>query len=114
MGDKTLENFQTFFQDAQMNLRKERQATTQKTGYHGMNAMVPHGLDDTNEAIINMSSAALLDKETIASQKGIIERLTEIISTLTVQLSGTNRATETGKWSKWVNGKHVLDRGSYF
>ena len=34
--------------------------------------MVPHGFEDTNEAIINMASAAVADKETIASQTRII------------------------------------------
>ena len=70
---------------------------TQKNGYHGMNSMVPHGLEDTNEALINMAPEAVSDKEKIASQTRIIERLTETISTLTAQLSVTNRATETGK-----------------
>ena len=112
-GDKTREKFQTFFQDAQRNLCKKRQAMTQKTDYHGMNAMVSHGLEDKNEALINMASASVSDKETIASQTRIIESLTETVSTLTAQLSGTNRATKTGQSSKWVNGKHVLDRGSY-
>ena len=52
--DKTGENFQTFFQDAHRKLRNKSQSTIQKTGHHGMNAMVPHGLEDTNEALINM------------------------------------------------------------
>ena len=43
-GDKTWENFPTFFQDSQRKLRKKCQAMTQKNGYHGMNSMVPHGL----------------------------------------------------------------------
>ena len=90
--DKTWENFQTFFQDIERKLRKKSQATTQKTGYYGMNAMVPHGLEDTNESLINMALVAVSDKETIASQTRIIERLTETISTLTEQLSVTNRA----------------------
>ena len=75
--------------------------------------MVPHGLEDTNEALINMASEAVSDKKPIANQTHIIDRLTETISTLTAQLSGTSRATETGKSIKWVNGKHVLDRGIY-
>ena len=79
-GDKTWEKLQTFFQDAQRKLRKKSQATTQKTSYHGMNAMVPRGLEDTNEALINMASAAVSDKETIASHTRIVERLTETIS----------------------------------
>ena len=33
-----------------------------KTGYHGMNALVPHVLEDTNEALIDMASAAVSDK----------------------------------------------------
>ena len=102
-----------FFQDAQRKLRNKSQATTQKTGYHGMNAMVPHELEDTNEALVNMASVAVSDKETITSHTRIIEKLTETISTLTAQLSGTSRATETGQSIKWVNGKHVLDRGIY-
>ena len=85
---------------------------TQKNGYHGMNSMVPHGLEDTNEALINMELTAVSDKETIEIHTMMVERLTETISTLTAQLSGTNRATETGQSSKWVNRKHVLDRGS--
>ena len=32
-----------------------------------MNAMVPHGLEDTNEALINMVLAAVSYKETISS-----------------------------------------------
>ena len=72
-----------------------------------------HRLEDTHEVIINMALAAASDTETIASQTRIIERLTETISTLTAQLRGTNRATETGQLTKWVNGKYVLDRGSY-
>ena len=43
-GDKNWENFQTFLQDAQRKLRKKSQATTQKTGYHGVNGIMPHGL----------------------------------------------------------------------
>ena len=78
-----------------------------------MNAMVPHGLEDKNEVLINMASAAVSDKETIASQTRIVDRLTETISTLTAQLSGKNRAIETGKFTKWVKGKHVLDIRSY-
>ena len=66
-GDKTWENFQKFFQDAQRKLCKKSHATTQKTGYHGMNSMVPHGLEDTNESLINMALEAVSDKETIAS-----------------------------------------------
>ena len=58
-GDKTWENFQTFLQDAQRKLRKKIHATTQKTGYHGMNEMMTHGLEDTNEALINMALAAV-------------------------------------------------------
>ena len=92
-GDKTWENFQTFFQDVPRKLHKKIQATTQKTGYHGMNTMVPHVLEDTNEALINMALAEVFDKETIASQTRIIERLTETISTLTTQLRGTSSAT---------------------
>ena len=61
-GDKTWEKFQRFFRYSQRKLRKKSQATTQKTGYHGMNVMVPHGLEDTNEAVINMASAAVSDK----------------------------------------------------
>ena len=61
-GDKTWENFQTFFQYAQRKLRKKIQETTQKTGYHGMNAIVPHMLEDTNEALSNMASAEVSDK----------------------------------------------------
>ena len=72
-----------------------------------------HRLEDTHEVIINMALAAASDTETIASQTRIIERLIETISTLTAQLRGTNRATETGQLTKWVNGKYVLDRGSY-
>ena len=34
--------------------------------------MVPHGLEDTNEALINMVLALVSDKETIASQTRII------------------------------------------
>ena len=113
MGDKTWENFQTFFQNAQRNLRKNSQATTQNTGYHGINEMVPHGLEDTNKALINVALEAVPDKETIASQTRIIERLRNTISNLTAQLSGTSRTTETGQSTKWVNGKHVLDRRSY-
>ena len=75
--------------------------------------MMPHGLEDKNEALINMASSAVLDKETIASQTRIIERLTETILILTTQLSVTNHATETGKYSTWVNKKRVLDKGSY-
>ena len=48
--------------------------------------MVPHGLEDTNEALIKMLSAAVSDKETIANQTRIIERLTETISTLTAKI----------------------------
>ena len=44
VGDKTWGNFRTFFQYAQRKIRKKSQATTQKNGYHGMNAMVPRGL----------------------------------------------------------------------
>ena len=75
--------------------------------------MVPYMLEDTSDALINMALAAVPYKETVASQTRIIESLTETISTLTAQLSGTSRATETGQSTKWVNGKHVLDRGSY-
>ena len=99
-GDMTWENFQTFFQDSHRKLLKKSQATTQKNGYHGMNAMVPHGLEDTHEAVINMASALVSDRETIASQTRIIEKLTETISTFTAQLIGTNRATDTGQSSK--------------
>ena len=70
--EKTWENFQTFFQDAQRKLRKKRQAMKQKIGYHGMNAMIPHGLYDTNEALINMAMAAVSDKETLSSKTRII------------------------------------------
>ena len=58
-----------------------------------MNAIVPHGVEDTNEELIKVASAAVSDKETIASQTSIIESITETISTLTEQMSGTNRAT---------------------
>ena len=75
--------------------------------------MVTHGLEDKNGALIIMSLTEVSVKETISSQTRIIERLTETISTLTAQLSGTNRAKETGQSSKWVNIKHVMDRGSY-
>ena len=51
-----------FFQDAQRKLHKKSQSKTQKTGYHGMNAMVPHGLEDTHESLINMELAAVSDK----------------------------------------------------
>ena len=67
-GYKTWGDFQTFFQDLQRKLCKKSQSTTHKTGYHGINSMVPHRLEDTNEALINMASAAVSDKETIASQ----------------------------------------------
>ena len=62
-GDKNWENFQTFFQDAQRKLRKKSQSTTQKTGYHGMNAIMPNGLEDTNESLINMASEAVPEKK---------------------------------------------------
>ena len=75
--------------------------------------MMSHGLEDKNEALINRVPAAVSDKETNESQTRIIKRLTETISTLTAQLSGTNRATENGQSSKWVNGKHIMYRGSY-
>ena len=55
--------------------------------------MMTHGLEDTNEALINIASTEVSYKETIASQTSIIERLTETISTFTAQMSGTNRAT---------------------
>ena len=112
-GYKTWENFQTFFQDAQRKQLNKSQATTQITGYHVMNAMVPHESEDTNEAIINVALAVVSDKETIASQTRIIERLTETISTFNAELSGTNRSTETRQSKKWVNVNHVLDIGSY-
>ena len=70
---------------------------TQKTGYHGMNTMVTHGLEDKNEALTIIALVSASDKETIASQTRIIERLTETISTLTAQLSVTIHATETGQ-----------------
>ena len=79
-----------------------------------MNAMVPHGLEDTNEALIEMLSAEVSDKETIANQTRIIERLTETISILTEKLSVTSCSTETGQSTKWLNRKNVLGRGSYF
>ena len=41
--------------------------------------MVPHRLEDTNEALVNMASAALSYKEIISSQTMIIERVTETI-----------------------------------
>ena len=58
-----------------------------------MNARMTHGLEDKNEALINIASTEVSYKETIASQTSIIERLTETISTFTAQISGTNRAT---------------------
>ena len=58
-GDKNWENFQTFLQDAQRKLCKKIQATTQKTSYHGINAMMPYGLDNTNEAIIIIAFTAV-------------------------------------------------------
>ena len=99
-GDKNWENFQTFLQDAHRKLCKKIQETTQKTSYHGMNAMMTHVLEDTDEALIIMALAAVSDMETIASQKRIVERLIETISTLTAQLSGTNRATKKGQFGK--------------
>ena len=60
--DNIWENLQTFFQDSQRKLSKKSQAMTPKTGYHAMNAMVPHGLEDKNKALINMASAVVSDK----------------------------------------------------
>ena len=61
-----------------------------------MNAMMPYGLDNTNEALIIIAFAAVSYMETIAIQTRIVERLTETISTFTAQLSGTNRETKKG------------------
>ena len=41
--------------------------------------MVPNGLEDNNEVLINMALAEVSDKENIASQTRIIERLKETI-----------------------------------
>ena len=69
---------------------------------------------DSGALTLEAGTTAVSDKETIESQTRIIERLTETIFTLTAQLSGKNRATETEQTSKRVNGKHLMYRGSDF
>jgi hypothetical protein len=125
-ADKTWVNFQTHFVKAQRKTRLRQKATAKQGGFHGANAVVDERIQHTEEALINMITSEKEDKklitlqsETIAAQMRVIADLTEQVKNLQNK-NGVGNGNDNGngggggKGAKWVNGKHIWDKGHYF
>ena len=80
--------------------------------------------EDTQDALINLVTAAAADRDTIINQSKKISDLTTTISNLTHQLQQVTARintlkvlkeleTPTNRLLKWVDGKHICDAGGY-
>ena len=117
--------FQAHFTEAQRKIRRRQKATSHQGGYNSANAVVNEQLGQANEALVNMATAAASDREmmqlqatTIAEQMKTISELTQRIKDKDKEIANlrANKATPTAgipPHQKWVNGKHIWDKGGY-
>ena len=119
--EKTWANFQAHFQSAQRKYKRKQKLSTRAGGYHGANNIKE--MDGTHDALINLATAAVEDRETTMSKNNTITNITKTVAALTRHLqqetTGNDRGTRlpgdrrSQTNSKWVNGKYLRDVGGY-
>jgi hypothetical protein len=83
--DKTYENFKTHFTTAQRKLKRRQKTTAKQGGFHGVNAIVAEQLEQANDALVNLVSAAAADRDQMVLLNRTINTQNETIAALTKQ-----------------------------
>ena len=102
-------------------IQEEKNVSTRSGGYHGAKTLRETG-EDTQDDLINLATAAEVDRDTMMTQSTTIADLTATIANLIQQLQqATVRIntlkiprepeTPTNRPPKWVDGKHIRDAG---
>ena len=120
-NEKTWENFQAHFQAAHCKFKRNQKVSTCAGGYHRSNN--PRDMDGTNDALINLATETVADRETMMAQCKTIANLTATVAALTQQLHQANAVNNMGYGipveiqgqanPNLVNGKHICDVGGY-
>ena len=63
-ADKTRANFQAHFQATQRKYKRKQKFSTRLEGYQGANNLRETG-EDTHDALINLATAAVVDRDTM-------------------------------------------------
>ena len=121
-NEKTWANFQVNFKAAQQKHKRKQKVSTRAGGYHGANNL--REIYGTHDALINLSTAAVADRETMMSQCKTTSDLIVTDSALNQKLQKENAVHNRGSVipvdikeqanPNWVNGKHVHVFGGYF
>jgi septal ring factor EnvC (AmiA/AmiB activator) len=70
---------------AQRKLKRRQKTSARQGGFHGVNAIVADQLDQANDALVNLVSAAAADRDQMAILNRTINTQNETIAALTKQ-----------------------------
>jgi uncharacterized coiled-coil protein SlyX len=103
VADRTYENFKTHFATAQRKLKHRQKTSTKQGGFHGANALVTDQLDQANDALVNLATAAASDRdhmlllnETIHTQNETIAKLAQQYQLLSNKMYAIGRSNYQG------------------
>jgi hypothetical protein len=83
--NKTYENFKTHFTTAQRKLKRRQKTTARQGGFHDVNAIVVEQLEQADDALVNLVSAAAADRDQLVILNRTINTQNETIAALTKQ-----------------------------
>ena len=119
--EKNWADFQAHFQVAQRKFKRKQKVSTHAEEYHGANNL--REMDGTHDALINLSTAAVANIDTMMTQFKTIADLTATVAALNQQLQQANAVNNRGSGTlvdrhgqanpKWVNDKRICDVGGY-
>jgi uncharacterized coiled-coil protein SlyX len=100
---RTYANFKTHFATAQRKLKGRQKKSTKQGGFYGANALVAGQLDQANDALVNLDTAAashrdhlLLLNQTIHTQNETIAKLTQQYQLLSNKMDAIGRSNHQG------------------
>jgi hypothetical protein len=128
--DKTYKNFKTHFTAAQRKLNRRQKTTAKQGGFHGVNAIITEQLEQANDALAKLVSAAAaeVDQMVLLSRTINTQNATIAAHTKQYQSALNNRSAPPSNLpavaqpervpmlhgSNWLaNGKHKFDTGGY-
>ena len=97
------------FQEAQRKYKRKQKSSTRAGGYHGANNI--KYMDGTHDALINMSTAAAEDRETMMLQSKTIYELTETVAALTQQLHQATTGYIRSPGFRWIGRAKKIPNG---
>ena len=93
-NEKPWANFQAHFQAAQRKYKSKHKVSTRAGEYHRSNNL--REMYGTHDALINLATAAVADRETMMSQCKTIADLTTTVAVLTQKLQHANAVNNRG------------------